>query len=255
MKNVSLATGVAIILIANAFALIHAVRNRAGTPDAELTLTNRELSYYSYYNSDDDSGVTLNLRRVGPAFYSFSNRWLDQQKLQQLGFDCSVNPAGKNAVRFYQRQRPRQAFVALEYDGPAWLAWLDEYNRATEERARPHSTIQESHLLAIDADLDAGALRVRHPDRSSIVIVPAVIGIGLTPYPVIGARPEPKEPPRVEGTIWQIASSIHVPRPYSDAFPRRDLRQNVNNPDLSYKVRLRYGSLLEPWVTGVDFHP
>lgn len=90
---------------------------------------------------------------------------------------------------------------------------------------------------------------------SSVAIVPAVIGIGLTPYPNSGIKPDPKDPPRIQGSIRQLASSIHVPRPYSDAFPRLDPRQNVNNSDLSYKVRLRYGSLLEPWVTGVDFHP
>ena len=53
--------------------------------------------------------------------------WLNAQRLQGLGFDCSMNPAGTDAARFYERQRPRQAFVALENDGPAWRAWMKAY--------------------------------------------------------------------------------------------------------------------------------
>jgi hypothetical protein len=258
MKNAVVAGGIAIIVIANAVALMHAARNRTGSTDAELTLTNRELSYFRSA-SDDDSGVTLRLRWTTPgdSFSLYGNgspKWLDRQKLERLGFDCSVNPPEKEAVRFYQRQRPRQAFVALEFDGPAWQAWLDEYHREMEQARqqaptpsmRQDSSGDASRLVLIDADVNGGALRARHPDLSSVVIVPAVISLGLVPYADAGRRPERVAQRRVEGRIDQLASAIHVPRPFSDEFLRGS-RQRSNS------VRVRYGRLFEPWVTGVDF--
>jgi Domain of unknown function (DUF4824) len=263
VKNISLAGGVAIIVVANAFALIHAARNRAGSPDGELTLSNRELTYSSS-PSDEDSEVTLDLgwltgEDVSWMGYGSSPKWLDQEKLQRLGFDCRVNPSAEAALRFYDRQRPRRAFVALEYDGPAWRNWLAAYNRAAEERAKRGSgvvqnqTPDQTHLVAIDADVDARALRARNPNRSNVIIMPAVVAIGLEPYPDPGRKSDPKTPVRIVGRIRPLASSIHVPRPLSEGFQHRDQGKNLNARALSYTVRVRYGSLLEPWVTGVEF--
>lgn len=261
MKNISLAAGAAVIVLANALTLIHAARNRTGSPDAELTLTNRELTYRNT-SSDDDSGVALYLQWTTPdgnwMGYGSSPKWLDQQKLQSLGFDCRVSPDGEDALRFYQRQRPRNVFLALEYGGQAWQDWLDAYQRGAEERAKRglverNNTQDHTHLVAVDADLDAGALRARHPDRSSVMIVPALVAIALEPYPYPGYKPDPKSPVKIAGRIQQLASSIHIPRPLSDGFPRRDQRKDENSKRLSYTVRLRDGSLFEPWVTGVEF--
>jgi hypothetical protein len=65
MKRTSLIASAAIVVLANAVALVHAARNRMGTPDAELTLTQRELRYYPSAR-DDDSGVALNLEWTDP---------------------------------------------------------------------------------------------------------------------------------------------------------------------------------------------
>ena len=43
MKKATFIAAGSIIVIANAFALIHAVRNRLGSPEAEVTLTQKEL--------------------------------------------------------------------------------------------------------------------------------------------------------------------------------------------------------------------
>jgi len=91
-----------------------------------------------------------------------------------------VAPASADAGRFYERQRPRQAFVALETDGPAWRAWLEAWQNSAE--AQQSGIESRSRLLAIDADLDAGKLRVRNPDRTKVVILPAVVAITLTNY-------------------------------------------------------------------------
>jgi hypothetical protein len=131
MKRASFIVLAAIIVVANALALVHALHNRVGTPEAQLTLTQRELGYYNGSASvDDDSGVTLHLQWTDPSSLPWPgaienpNPWLSQQVLQRLGFDCSVSPASPDAGRHYQRQRPRQVFIALEYDGAGWRAWL-----------------------------------------------------------------------------------------------------------------------------------
>src|SRR5438067_11450665 len=123
MKRASLLAAAAIVLVANAFALVHAWRNRSGPVEADITLTERELPM-SYSFDDDDSGVSLDLRWLNLAWVSFGLErpplWLDQKALQELGFDTSVAASDEKASEFYQRQRARRGFVALEYDGPAW---------------------------------------------------------------------------------------------------------------------------------------
>jgi hypothetical protein len=142
MKRASLIASAAIVVVANGLALLHAARNRTGTPEAEMTLTQRELQYFNR-STADDSGVTLSLEWTDPSSFPWPAQvqnpaiWLDQRKLRSLGFACSVNAASPDAGRYYQRQRPRQVFVALEYDGAAWRAWVETYERSVaEQRAK-----------------------------------------------------------------------------------------------------------------------
>jgi hypothetical protein len=265
MKSASLVTAASIILVANALALIHSARNRAGTPEAEITLTNRELRYFDQPVTDDDSGVTLHLQWTDPSIPWVPEsdprpNWIDRQKLEALGFDCRVDPGSSDASRFYQRQRPRQAFVALEYDGEAWRQFLQQHEQAfakrragTEPDDSAGFSAGTSHLVAIDADLDPVKLRARHPDRRSVLILPAVIAVMLDRFRSYGMKSDSKHPAEITGRIQELPSSIHVPRPFSDQFRRPDRsRSNVfsNRP---YSVYLSYGSSLEPWVTGVEF--
>lgn len=256
MKRASLVIAASVILVANASALFHAARNRAGNPEAEITLTNRELRYFDQSAVDEDSGVTLQLQWTDPNIrwnpeMEQSPNWLDRQKLLALGFDCGVDPGSSDAARFYQRQRPRQAFAALEYDGAAWREFLQEHEKAlAKRRASPEPddsagfSAGMSHLVVIDADLDPVKLRARHPDRRTVLILPAVVAIMLDRLPYYGMT-DSEHPPQIAGRIQELPSSIHVPRPFSDEF-RRGSRSH-------YSVRLRYGSWLEPWVTGVEF--
>jgi hypothetical protein len=266
MKRASLIASAAIILVANALALVHAMRNRTGTPEAEMALTQRELRYFNRSVADDNSGVTLYLEWTDPSSFPWPAQvenppnWLDQQKLQRLGFDCSMNPASPDAGRHYQRQRPRQVFVALEYEGAAWRAWVETYEHAVaEQRAKTQfknladNGSYHSHLIAIDADLDSLKLRSRYPDHSTVVVLPAVVAVTLEPFPYPGMKLDPKRV-QVRGRIQQLPSSIHVPRPFSDEFHRLNQHPGVAlNKDLLYRVHLRYGASFEPWITGVEF--
>ncbi len=269
MSRGSLICAAAIIVVSNALALLHAARNRAGNPEAEITLTNRELQYLSHSDLDD-SGVTLHLAWTDPATNAIGFTgpqvenppyWLDRPKLQALGFDCSVDPSSPDADRFYQRQRPRQAFVALEYNGAAWRTWLEISEREmAKRRAQIQSMypaefdLERSRLVPIDASLDPAKLRSLYRDPTTVLILPGVIAVGLHRPAYHGVKLDPERAVQIRGRIQELPSSIHVPRPLSDEFRR------VNGPqkgepqkDLPYRVRLRNGVFFEPWVTGVDF--
>jgi hypothetical protein len=151
-------------------------------------------------------------------------------------------------------------FVALEYDGAAWRAWVETYEHAlAEQRAQAQfknladNGLYGSHLIAIDADLDPLKLRARCPDRSTVVILPAVVAVTVEPFPYPGSKLDPKSV-QVRGRIQQLPSSIHVPRPFSDEFRRLNQHQGgAWNKDLLYRMHLRYGASFEPWITGVEF--
>ena len=79
--------------------------------------------------------------------------------------------------------RPRQVYVALEYDGPAWQRWSASY-AASQSSTPPGTpvtfdaqlrTMQNSmsRLMGIDAGLDPAALRQAHPNRQQVIILSA----------------------------------------------------------------------------------
>ena len=261
MKNLSLIAAVAVLLIGNAAALIDATRNRSAV-ESEITLTTRELRYR---RDPDNSGVELQLRWTNSNEQRWSygeNRldqnakpWFDEQKLRSIGFDCSVPASDQGAQEFYNRQIPRSAFVALEYNGPAWQAWLDaEQRRAEQAKARDYLENQlgsASRLVTIDIDRNPVTLRLRHPDRSSVLILPAVVQIWLNRAVSVPGRPA--IPVRVGGLIQQIPSEIHVPRPLSREFEMLPkVAANQESTEDRYRVTLRFGRSLEPWVSRVE---
>jgi hypothetical protein len=251
MRRESLFGAAAVVLVANVFTLAHAWRNRSGPVEADVTLTQRELERPYNFNADD-SEVALNLRWNPQSrwFGELQEPWLDQKVLRELGFDTSVSPSSDGAPGFYQRQRPRRAFVALEYDGPAWRKWLDSIQQQIREHPElPIGNQPESatHLIAIDAGSNALQLRAEHPDRGSVIIVPAVVRIAVQPY-YLGRQNRSRTPPRLVGFIQDVPSSIHIPQPFSNGFQLLPAGRNST----PYRVQLRYGESLEPWVVGVE---
>jgi hypothetical protein len=261
MKGRSLIFGAAVIVIANVFALAHCALNRMGPPDSVITLTESEFYFYRA-PSDDDSGVTLHLDWAREAYNFTSKRWLNRRKLEQLGFKSSMTANRPDIDDFYRWRRSRIAFVAVEYNGPAWQKLHKDYEQIrAEQEAQHENTFPEqnpyaSHLVSIDADLNASSLRKRHPDGTSVLIVPALISVYA----------DDKSPGGFGAYIDQLDSSIHVPRPFSDQF--RSLKQalagsgsqsdgiSAEHPTPTsamptYKVQLHFGAFHEPWVTGV----
>ncbi|WP_376689940.1 DUF4824 family protein [Wenzhouxiangella sp. EGI_FJ10409] len=251
----------AIVLVAlvNAWLLAGVAWNRSGEPEAVLALTERELALPSgRWARRENSGVALSIRRVGR-----DADWLDRDKLAALGFDVD----GREA-RAADRRRPlaRRAFVALEFDGPAFDALVaaqqdeletlrvgldsDEANRRQVERAR--ASLErlervESRLVAIDAARDAEALRERYPDRDRYAVMPA----RLRMYTV--SRPG-GEQAEVRGRIESLLPRrVHVPRRFQA--PLQQATQEHRAPHDApprFRVRLAFGRSGAPWVTGIE---
>lgn len=264
MKHASLAAAAAVVILSSAFALMHAAANRSGEPDARITLTDRELHYY---RDSDNSGVALSLTWVDSnsqyAPWAQDENWvpwLNQGILQDLGFDCSVAAADRNADRFYARQQPRRGYAAFEYDGPAWRAWLELRKRQAAKQPPPGFPVNNidderfsSRLVAIDASRDPAVLRARHPDRNRVVILPAVVQIYLASAIRAGLG-LPARPARLSGMIQQVPTSIHVPRPLSERFQHlAQTSRDAQQDQPLYRVQLTFGRFLEPWVTGAEF--
>jgi hypothetical protein len=251
MKRASLTAAVLIALVANAFALVHAWRNRTGPSTSDIVLTEREVPLA--YSSEDDSSIGVTLAwRLPETFGQQNEDWLDAPKLAQLGFDTSVPPSSADAPEFYRRARPHQAYVALEYNGPAWekaLAAVKAQISEHPEQATYQPDVEKrSRLIAIDAGLNPAKLRIEHPDAASVMIVPATIGVTADQFNYLPTERRPQ--PRLRGFISEIPSGIHVPLPFS-----RDFSMRAKRTDAVYRVHLRYGASFEPWITSVDFTP
>ena len=224
---------IALVVLANALALMHAARNRWGEPDTEVELTEREVSLV---RPEDQSGVVLRLSWSGPSLSrpgsnqdsDSHDSWLDPEKLSALGFDCSVPASATDAPDHYRRLPVRRCYLALR---------LNE--------SPPEGDAPATRLVAVDAALEATDLRVRHPDRDHVIILPAAISVQLEGR---GNRetPEGRQKARIRGWVSYLPRDINVPRPFSDQL--RPLP--AGKP--SFSVRLRYGALYEPWVTAVS---
>jgi hypothetical protein len=254
-------------ILANVLVLAAAAMNRSGAPEAALRLTERELPIH--FRAEEDTGIYLWLR----ANHVGVEPWLDREKLEALGFDCSP-PITAEAVEFhYDRLLPREAFVVLEYEGEAWAAWLEKQKQELDESAeqvrlgeRTAEYLEKEHerqakrrreasrLFVVDAGPDAAALRSEYPDRSGFLIVPAVFAVEVgRDYDDDG---ETWEAGALRGRISEIlVSTIHVGRAHRAPFESMPLPQSLaaGGPiGPRYAVTLTFGRRYEPWVTRVE---
>ena len=198
-----LAIGVAIILAVNAIALGGVAFNRSGKPDSVLQLSQRELHEPdAWQRGEDSSGVTLHIRwrvpirvtdddakawqRISYGGYAREPDWLDADKLALLGFDVRPpTPSMDDPVTGNNHpESRREVFLALELDGPAYRQSLEQVRRLTAkagadiEQAKSALLKEEqdsTRLFAVDAGVDAVALRARYPDRAHYAIVRGTI--------------------------------------------------------------------------------
>lgn len=274
MRRFGWPAAIALVLLANVALLLGAWWNRSGEPEVPAELTERELRLV--HGDDEDSGLSLRLVWRSPEESEEEPGWFDAAKLEAVGYDCSLPLEDPSAEIFYTRRLPREAWVVLEYAGPAWEKWREQEERALAEELeemrkleRPGAEIEKkreageksiryaSRLLAVDAGRDAGVLRSLYPDPGRHLVVRAVVRLRYE-------RPRDLETkalrtPFLRGRVQEVlVNGIHVPRARRailDAVRKEKPARSWRGADLGkeprYRVRLRYGRRREPWVVEV----
>ncbi len=269
-----------LILLANAVALTGVYLNRSGEPDARTTLSQRELGMpWDWRVPRDNSGLVLRLNwRVpdgnavdysygGYGYHGGTPEWLDEARMQALGFDTAPVAENSEGRRRFERQLPREALLVLELAGPAWqqalerarqnaarheaarLAnadskeFIEKAKRAQEQLQREEKT--HSRLFAIDAGLDRAALRAKYPDRGRYLILRANL------RPRLETRDKKT---RVTGYVSELAAQrINVPhalRPQLEP-ALRQTRRNALDPGVPFEATVAVGQRLEPWIEAI----
>jgi len=259
------------IIATNAVALFGVAYNRSGTPDSELRLSERELSApYAWGLRKENSGLSLSLVwRAGEPYGSMA-AWLDRAKLSELGFDMSQPAATSARRRYYETVRSKEVYLVLELAGPAYQAALDAARkRAEDDRAKSlaqpgdarlkmqattsvqqlyHEERDASRLFAVDAGLEAGALRAKYPDRSRYAIVRGRV------RPVVQAGGA-----RVGGYVTAVINDrVNVPLDMRKAFegvPPRSYGFPGRYTGPGFEATVAFGMRLEPWLVGVVRKP
>lgn len=296
MKKYGLIASIILLLLVNAFVLIGVYYNRSGNTEAYIELTERELTLnsfdsFSYYLEKENSGLSLHLQLGNNRSYndnSNSDDWLDQKKLEEIGFDCSVPLSSPKAKLHYGKMLPRKTFAVLEYEGKAWVksrsdaeAYLKEMAQKTQrgeegekEYAKGKVTLYlktASHLFAIDASNDPVSLRKKYKDVSRYIITPVKVSITFDESSEdCKCKKTPttkKTQSTLSGNIREVlVNEIHVPpgkRQILESLLKKDgsasgrfagfdpYDDNGKIRDPYYKIILQYGNRYEPWVADI----
>lgn len=253
-----LALAVAVALAVPLLLLRASARNRAGEPEAEVVLTEHEARLvpqgegrrWALLRLDWNRDLQWDAKDAG---------WFDAARLAAVGFDTRLPADDPNAAGFYAWQPARVVFLALERDGPA---------AAASDADLPEGRASRSRLHPVDADLDAGALRARHPDRHRVLVVRAVVSAECRGRWDRATRT--MSPPFLRGRVRRLlVEEIQLPREkraFLDALaaglPRpRGAGATNARPEAApakrsdeaprYSVVLRTGRRFEAWVAEV----
>lgn len=276
----TLLAGIVLLALTNAVALVGAAWNRSGAPESELKLTQRELwQPYRHGLDEEGAGLTLDIRwrvlTAGQADSYYVNyhgapEWLDRAKLESLGFDVSRRSAAASMDRRYERLLPREALLVLELDGPAFQKALERAReRVAKEAAReaagsgrkgsrdPAQSAAEqlkreetsgSRLFAVDAGLDAQALRAKYPDRARYAIVRGTVRAQFNR----NRSGEGEFTGHIENlVIRQVSVPLEFRAalgPVSRIKPWQDAGGQVS----PYQVTVAFGKRFEPWIVAAS---
>lgn len=264
-QKILLVGGVALIVAVNAFVLAGVAWNRSGVPGSVLTLTQRELSLpYAFGLDGERGGVEVVLLWRSPMrddsaeaaydmHYGRGPDWLGADKLRELGFDLKEE---RDAYR-----QKREVYVVLELAGADWQAALAQAQRRLDRAlARGNAEKQDidaqksalealkyeqhkaSRLFAVDAGLDAAALRQRYPDTHRYLIVVATVTPSVTVF---------DKKFTFSGHIGELAvARISVPHALRGAMEGID-RSALDSGRAAFDMDVSWGRRFEPWITAV----
>lgn len=239
--------GAVLIALGNLAVLAGVAYNRSGEPEAVTLLSEREFREPFFYGSDrENSGLALHLSwRMAEGIRGTPAAWLDREKLSELGFEMSTQPGEDGR---YRSMLLRQAWIVLEFDGPAHRAVIAKRETALAEAAarqadKPddaqlksllrHAEKQleearerDSRLFAIDAGPDRHALRQRYPERAGYLILPGRVSMYY----------HANQP---SGSVTELEADR-----FNVALEHRDAIQ----PDGKYAVTVAFGKRGEGWI-------
>jgi hypothetical protein len=217
--------------------------NRSGPPLLTITLTERELQmpYSSAPAPGDDAGLQLRAAyalRVDPLD---ARNWLPESRLREIGFVFDVLEGSPEAARAYGRMPPRLAWVALEYDGPAWRE-IERRRLLVEPEGVRQVRGLRSRLVPVDAAREFEALSVRYP--SGHLIARAIVGVAYLP-PDRGG-------PLVYGTLRRLVpDAVAVPAAMRGVFDALQPLPAGPDPRPRYDVEVAIGRLGLPYLRSV----
>jgi hypothetical protein len=248
-----------VAIVSNAFTLWGARANRAGEPEAVLELTERELRLAG--READNTAMTLRLEwtDLQPRYPAEAvSSWFDAAKLASIGFDTSLPVTRENAAH-YRGQAPRAAYAVLENDGEAWRRHVEGLPNQQEKDI----ALGQTRLVLIDVGTDAGALRAKYPDRLRIAVVPATAGI-------VFVQPRSGKP-FLKGhvnTVFPVELNVQKAfRPALESLGPQSMKVSARQGEAApafregelalageprYRVSVKWGRSLEPWIAGVE---
>jgi hypothetical protein len=259
----------AIALVSSAVALVGVWRNRAGAPEAEIELNERETPVG--WVGDENTGLSLEVRWAEPRRDWNEAGWFGQERLEAAGFDCSLPLDAPDAEIRYRKILSREAYAVLEYDGPAWREWLahEEEDLAEAEarfrqgklekqeiewRRRYLAGVRRGHtrLFVIDVGRDPDELRRIHPDRERALVVHALLSLDyVRPW---DDKRRVQLAPFLRGRVDRLLiDSIHVPRALRgplDSARAAAGKRSIDERGPLYAARFTYGARREPWLRG-----
>jgi len=270
--------GAALILAANAVALVGVVYNRSGEEDSLLKLTQRELQLpYGWGLEGESSGIALTLHWRSPfeqfagaptleiGYLGVALAWLDKGKLAALGFDVSRSEDTDRGRMHYGKQLAREALLVLELDGPAFRQALElirqhaareealhaanpggkEFERRAENAKKwlAQEEKRDSRLFLVDAGLDATALRAKYPDRARYAIVRGQVRPSVSEFN--------NKKFRLSGDVTLNVDRINVPHAFRPVFEPLLQGARRGRPDAEppFEVAVAFGQRFEPWIT------
>jgi len=244
-----------VVILSNLIILFNVYQNQSNPADSIVTLTQRELTSYNYYKNQQDRYFVVNWKNSNIYNRYDSLKWLDNQKLIELGFDI------QKALKFDKHREVREVFVVLEVDSPLHQKFVEkkklEFQRSIIDANQVYinsaknnlkSSIDgDSRLYLLDANINYEELRKKYSDRSRYIIQKAQIKIYRT-Y-------DKNKVYYIVGYISTI-SIPHIHISLENSIIINNILKNATKDKKykyypKYKVKVAFGSRLEPYIIDI----